>query len=72
MITILCLLMMYAGFGFVLYGLYQMNDITANLIAMFSSSFNPGILWVIGGALLVILGTIILLVREFKKPKRKY
>ena len=71
--TVLSIVVMYVGIGILIYGLVQTYSVQAQLASLIGSGFfSTGILWVIFGAILIIGGTVMLLVKEFGKPKKKY
>ncbi|MFV0353185.1 MAG: hypothetical protein ACK5JF_12895 [Oscillospiraceae bacterium] len=72
MLTMIGLVANYLGFGCVLYGLYKNNDFRELLnSAMQNNTLNPGDKWILAGIIVVLLGTVLILIHAFKKPKRK-
>ncbi len=70
--TIVGLVLLYFGFGSIIYGTY----INTNLGALFIQAIqgngpHPGNTWLFVGVGLVVLGTAVLIIREVQRSKRK-
>ncbi len=64
------ILLVLAGAGSTIFGIVQNNDLERQMESIFESgTANPGTVWIVVGAVALVVG-IILLVVNFKKTKK--
>ncbi|HIR34571.1 MAG TPA: zinc ribbon domain-containing protein [Candidatus Faecimorpha stercoravium] len=66
----LCLILIIIGFVIIFFGYQQNNDINSQLESLFSSgSLDPGTVWIIIGAALLIISIVVLVITQWDKNK---